>query len=66
VLGVDAATASSWDGMSRSYGYDPDFVGHAQILMVWDGAYWQAVSYADWDDGARTIDYDWVDGPYAY
>ena len=66
VHGIDADSAASWDGTTKSYGYDPDYVGHAQILMFWDGARWVPATYAVWDEGASTIDYDWLDGYYDY
>ncbi len=64
IVGVDAATASDWDGTMRSYGFDPDYIGHAEILMFFDGTVWIPASYASWDGSEVT--YAWVDGLYDY
>jgi len=60
-LGVDAATAASWDGQQRAYGYDPEFQGHAEVM--WSTLYgsWDVIGYADWDPAANTIVYDFED-----
>ncbi len=66
VTGVDAGNVSSLDGQTIAYGYDPDYVGHSQILMFDDGSGWAPGSYSTFDDGTSVLTYDWVDGTYAY
>jgi hypothetical protein len=65
-IGVDATTIGSWDGTVRSYGYNPDYFGHAQALVYWDGSAWVTVSYASWDEAKHTFDYQWSDGAVYY
>ena len=54
------------EGSTVSLGYDPDYVGHAQILMFLDGTEWKAVSYASWDETSSAFTYDWLVGLNAY
>jgi len=59
IVGVDAKTASTLDGRVRSYGYDPVYQGHAEILMFDEGSGWAPGTYVSWDDKTSTITYDW-------
>jgi hypothetical protein len=65
-VGLTSADVAALDGQVLGYGYDADYVGHAQILMFWDGAEWSAGSYAGWDEATQLFDYDWLDGLHAY
>ncbi len=64
--GVDASTVSTWDGTTRSYGYNDDYVGHAKVLMFDDGEAWIPVTMVTWDADAGSLSYDWIDGYHAY
>jgi hypothetical protein len=66
VTGFDASNVSSLDGRTIAYGYDADYVGHAQILMVNDGAGWAPATYCAYDETTGAVSYDWFDGTYAY
>lgn len=63
-LGVDPAEVGALDGVVLGYGFDPDFTGHAQLLMVdfYDGAGWQGVSFASWIEASGQFEYEWVVG----
>jgi len=63
-VGLD--TAATLAGTEVSYGYDPVYDGHAQILMFFNGTDWQAGTYAQWDDTKKTFNYTWLDGLHAY
>jgi hypothetical protein len=66
ILGVDAGSIDSWNGTTKAYGFDDDYVGHAEILMFHDGASWVPLEYASWDPLKKTIAYEKWDGLYAY
>ena len=54
------------DGTTLAYGYAPSYFGHAQVLMAWDGAAWQAVTFGDMDDTTGAFSYDWEVGYRTY
>lgn len=58
-LGVDSV--SDLDGDTPAYGFDPDYVGHDEVLMVDIGG-WAPVSQAAWDDATGALTYAWIDG----
>ena len=65
MIGIDASTVSDLDGQVHSYGYDPDFIGHAKVLRVHDGIEWAVVAYATWDEATHAFAYDWMAGTFA-
>jgi len=64
--GYDATTVSALDGTIVSMGYNPDYVGHAEVLMSPVDGMWQAVSYVSYDPATGTLDYEWEDGFVSY
>ena len=69
IFGVDAASAGSWVGLTRTYGYNPDYFGHAQVMMIpseQGTGEWQAVDYVSYDAKTETLQYEWVDGEQTY
>jgi hypothetical protein len=65
-LGVDASTVGSWDGTVRSYGYNPDYFGHAEVLMFYEDSAWGAGTYVQYDAESGELAYEWEDGEHAY
>lgn len=65
-LGLDSADLSGLVGQTVSYGYAPDYFGHAQVLMVATGGAWAAATFATWDEDSGAFAYDWETGFYAY
>jgi hypothetical protein len=66
-MGVDATTVLDWNGTTRSYGYNPEYIGHAEVLMQYEeDNTWRAFSYADYDEETSTLNYEQVDGEHAY
>ncbi|MDP2308934.1 MAG: hypothetical protein Q8P18_23125 [Pseudomonadota bacterium] len=53
-------------GTTRAYGYDPDYFGHAAVLMVDDGVSWQVAGYATLEDTTALLTYDLEVGFYPY
>jgi hypothetical protein len=53
-------------GTTRAYGYDPDYFGHAAVLMTHDGTAWQVAGYAAFDDATDTLSYDLEVGFFPY
>ena len=51
-------------GSTRSYGFDPDYVGHGKALMVHQDGAWIGVSFATYEDGS--FGYDWDSGAVEY
>lgn len=66
VFGYDASTIGDLDGTTVSYGYIPEYYGHAQVLAVDDGTRWNVVTFAAWDDATSAFSYDWQDGIQEY
>jgi hypothetical protein len=66
-LGLDAAAVVALNGTTRSYGYQEEYVGHADVLMVDNGeGVWGAVSHATFDSTTGAFGYDWQDGIVSY
>jgi hypothetical protein len=65
-LGLDSDPLVAFDGSTKTYGYNPDFFGHAEILMTLDasGAWVPGGFAAAQDDGSVT--YTIEDGYYDY
>lgn len=57
ILGFGAADVSDLDGTFRSYGYYEEYLGHANVLMMYEGS-WNPVAFADWDPVSRVFSYD--------
>ena len=59
-FGHDAAAVAAMAGTTRAYGYAEEYVGHADMLMIWvDG--WQGASFATWHPDSGALDYGWDD-----
>jgi len=65
-VGVDSAALGELEGGVVSYGYDPDYLGHIQVLCVDQGGGWVAVGHASWEPGSGEVSYDWQDGYHPY
>ena len=63
-----APSVDDLDGLALSYGYHPDYFGHAQVLMFYDedSSAWRGLTVAVYDDQKMTIAYDLVDGLHEY
>lgn len=65
-VGVDSASLGDVEGDVVSYGYDPEYFGHIQMLLVEQAGSWAAVGHADWESGSGAFSYDWEDGYHTY
>jgi hypothetical protein len=53
--------------VTLSYGYAPEYFGHAQMLMMdLGGGDWEAVTFASFDDATGAFSYDRSDGTFTY
>lgn len=74
VLVPDACEAAGYpedvlatiEGTRRAYGYALDYFGHANVLLVDEGAGWDAAAFADFDQVQATIAYSWDRGYLDY
>lgn len=66
VFGYDATNINDLNGTMVSYGYNPDYYGHAQVLATFDGSEWRVVTFAAWDEATGALTYDWQDGIQDY
>ncbi len=64
--GVDSATMAQLEGSMVSYGYNPDYFGHIQVLRVEEGGVWDSAGHASWDSGSGSFSYDWQAGYQSY
>ncbi len=60
------ADPATFDGTVVSYGYAPNYFGHAQVLMVYESGAWNAVSFGGMDDTTGEFSYQWDVGYRAY
>jgi len=65
-VGVDGAALDDLEGTAVSYGYNPDYFGHIQVLRVEQVGSWDSAGHASWDEGSGAFDYDWQDGYHTY
>jgi len=65
-VGADSAALGDLEGTVVSYGYDPDYFGHIEILFVEQGGAWAAADHASWDASSGAFSYDWEDGYHPY
>ncbi len=65
-LDIDSEADLAGEIVTR--GYDPDFEGHAQVLMVFDpdDAAWNAVTFLTFNETSGQVAYEWFDGVYPY
>jgi len=49
-----------------SYGYNPDYFGHIQVLFAEQDGVWGPVDNGDWDRNTGEFVYDWQDGYKSY
>lgn len=64
--GYDASSVADLDGRTLSYGYDGDYFGHGQALMVVIDDVWKAAAFASWDAKTGTFTYDREDSVFDY
>ena len=62
----DAANIADLDGVTGTRGYNPDYVGHAEVVMSQVDGAWAAVTYGDYDPATGTLTYEWEDGFVGY
>jgi hypothetical protein len=65
-IGYDATAVAALNGTTVSRGYNADYAGHAQVLMVDIGGTWQSASYGLFDEGSGAFSYEWEDGFVPY
>ena len=66
-LGKDTDVSMAFDGLTRTYGYDPEFLGHAELIMLYDAtAGWIPGGFASFDMATQSLSYDLEDGYYTY
>lgn len=65
VTGYDASNVAELDGTISARGFDPEYAGHAEVLLSeLEPGSWQTVSYATFV--GEQLDYAWDDGYVAY
>ena len=57
---------SELNGTTISYGYIPEYLGHANVLAVDTGNGWAPVDNATYDAKSGFFTYDWQDGYVSY
>ena len=67
-LRLDADAIAALDGARMSYGYVPEYWGHANVLMQLDEetGEWEAVTFSTWDEETGELFYDRRDGACGY
>lgn len=66
VAGYDSAALAALDGSTVSYGYIPEYFGHAPTLMVESGGVWSPVAYASHDESTGAFLYEGISGYIKY
>jgi len=65
-FGVTADTVSDLDGTSVGIGYNPDYYGHAAVMIRDQGDGWAVATFAVWDEGTGSFAYQWDQGYVEY
>jgi hypothetical protein len=67
-LGVTADTVGDLDGTTMGFGFNPDYYGHAAVLIRdhGDGNGWFVATFASWDEDEGTFTYQWDQGWVEY
>jgi len=65
-VGVDGTTLAGLEGTEVTYGYNPDYFGHIQVLLVYQGGEWISAGHAEWESTSGAFTYDWQDGYHPY
>lgn len=67
-LGLGGKDVLELAGTGVGYGYVHEYYGHADVLMFFfdSDIYWDAVSFATWDETTHAFAYDWQDGYREY
>ncbi len=66
-VGYDPVDLSALEGETRSYGYDPEYLGHAAVLMQdIGGGNWTVVGFASYDLDSGVFQYNREDGYVTY
>ena len=61
-IGLDASAVAALVGTVRSYGFIPEYFGHAPTLMMDSDGTWVPLAYAAFDDTTGALSYEGVDG----
>jgi hypothetical protein len=58
-LELDKTALAALEGTEMAYGYNPDYIGHAKVLMTYaeDGV-WTPAAYATYDELTGAFSYD--------
>jgi hypothetical protein len=67
-LGLDAAAVDALNGTSLGIGFNPDYYGHAAVLLrdEHDGHGWFVAAFATWDEKTEAFSYTWDQGLVEY
>ena len=65
-FGVTADSVSELDGTSFGLGYNPDYYGHAAVMVRDPGDGWFVASFAIWDEDTGSFTYQWDQGFVQY
>ena len=65
-VGVDSSALDTLNNTTVSYGYNPDYIGHVQVLFVETDSGWVPADHCSWDASAGALSYDWKDGYHTY
>ena len=73
VATVDKSCASiGWEdpasavGSTRMYGYNPEYFGHAPVLLIYTDDAWNPAGYASWDESTGAFSYEYQGGYFPY
>ena len=61
-FGLNAHTVSGLDGSTFGLGYNPDYYGHAAVMVRDMGKGWNVVSFATWNEVTEAFTYQWDQG----
>jgi hypothetical protein len=61
--GLDPAAV---EGTTRAYGYDPEYFGHAELMMTDSGDGWAPADFANYDVETGDFSYFWPQGYINY
>jgi len=65
-FGYDADAVEAMNGTARSYGYAEEYVGHADMLMVYEADRWQGLAFATYSPASGELTYHWEDAYVPY
>ena len=65
----EITAAEDLNGQATTRAYDPDFISHAQVLLIYDDVEqtWNGATFLQYDNTTGVANYlDWFDGVYDY